>query len=163
MKVEATPFKTVPFIISLLITLGVGAVASYFTIPQVKSWYLTLHKPSFNPPNWLFGPAWFLLYVMIAIAAYIIWIRRSSEPKYLNARIAYFVQLFLNFSWSIVFFGMHQVLSALIIIVLLWVSIVLTIRAFGKINKTAARLLIPYLLWVSYACMLNAAIFMLNS
>jgi len=111
----------------------------------------------------LFAPVWTCLYILIATAAYLIWKHRSRKPVYKVTRTIYFVQLFLNFSWSIVFFGMHQILGAFIVIALLWVSIVLTMHWFGKFNKIAGWLLLPYLLWVSFAAVLNASIYLLNS
>ncbi|SDE40873.1 TspO and MBR related proteins [Mucilaginibacter pineti] len=155
-------FQFFPFLISLLITVGIGFVASLVTRPQIAGWYSTLNKPSFNPPPWLFAPVWSCIYVMIAIAAYMVWKLRSRRPAYKIARAVYFIQLALNFSWSIVFFGLHQVLGALIVIVLLWISIVLNINWFGKFNRVAGWLLYPYLLWVSFATVLNASIYFLN-
>jgi len=162
MAIEKPDFKFLPFFTSMFITLGIGGVASYFTVPQIKTWYVYLHKPVFNPPNWLFGPVWTVLYIMIGIAAYMIWRRKYQAEKYSYARLIYFIQLAFNFCWSIVFFGMHQIFGALLIIVLLWVSILFNINAFIKISKSAALLLIPYLLWVSFAGVLNLFIFILN-
>ena len=155
-------FKFVPFLISLLITLSIGGIAGFFTTSQIKVWYVYLNKPSFNPPNWLFGPVWTVLYIMIAIAAYLVWQRRDQSEAFKKARIIYFIQLLLNFSWSIVFFGLHQVLDALVVIALLFVSIIININAFSKFSKIAAWLLVPYLLWVSFASILNLSIWMLN-
>ncbi|GGI49093.1 tryptophan-rich sensory protein [Mucilaginibacter galii] len=156
------PFKWTHLIISILITESIAATASLFTISQIPVWYRTLNKPSFNPPNWLFGPVWTVLYVLIAIAAYLVWQRRDDSPLYKKARNAYILQLILNFAWSAVFFGMHQVLGALVVIGLLWLSIVAIIYYFGKFNKVAAWLLVPYLLWVSFASVLNLYIYLLN-
>jgi benzodiazapine receptor len=161
--VSLRKFQFFPFFISLLITLAIGFVASLVTRPQIPGWYSTLKKPSFNPPPWLFAPVWTVLYILIAIAAYLIWKHRSRKPVYRVTRTVYFIQLFLNFSWSIVFFGLHQILGALIIIILLWLSIGLTINWFSKFNKIAGWLLVPYLLWVSFAGVLNASIYFLNS
>ncbi|MBS7563573.1 tryptophan-rich sensory protein [Mucilaginibacter sp. Bleaf8] len=155
-------FKPLALLISLLITLGIGITASLVTRPQIPSWYPTLHKPSFSPPNWLFAPVWTTIYILIAIAAYMVWQRRQQAPVYHTTRWVYIVQLVLNFSWSIVFFGMHQVLGALVVIGLLWLSIVANIYLFGKFSRTAAWLLVPYLLWVSFASMLNLYIYLLN-
>lgn len=155
-------FRLWPFVISIVITLSIGIVAGLCTQPQIATWYVFLKKPAFNPPNWLFGPVWTILYIMIGISAYLVWQKRSHSVSYVNAQYIYFLQLLLNFSWSIIFFGMHQILPALIIILLLWFSIILTIIFFGKISKAAAWLLVPYLLWVSFASVLNFAIFRLN-
>ncbi|WP_183564320.1 TspO/MBR family protein [Mucilaginibacter sp. SP1R1] len=156
-------FQFFPFVISLLITLSIGFVASLFTRPEIAGWYSTLKKPPFNPPAWLFAPVWTALYILIAIAAYLVWKHRSRKPVYKVTRAIYFIQLFLNFSWSIVFFGMHQVAGALVVIILLWISIGLSIMWFNKFNKTAGWLLVPYLLWVSFAGVLNASIYFLNN
>jgi len=155
-------FQIIPFIISLVITLSIGVVASLFTRPEIPGWYGTLKKPSFTPPNWLFPVAWTTLYILIATAAYMVWKRRDSSPIYKTTVIIYIVQLTLNFSWSIVFFGMHQIAGGLIIIVALLVTIILNISWFGRFSKTAAWLLVPYLLWVSYATLLNISIVVLN-
>ena len=155
-------FQPLPFIVSLAITLAIGFVASLFTRPQIAGWYVTLKKPSFNPPNWAFPVAWTVLYIMIAIAAYMVWKQRNRTMTYRTTAIIYFVQLLLNFSWSIIFFGMHEIFGALIIIGLLWISIIFNIIYFGKFSKTAAWLLMPYLLWVSFAGLLNLNIYLLN-
>ncbi|WP_295794887.1 TspO/MBR family protein [Mucilaginibacter sp.] len=155
-------FQLFPFLISLVITLAIGFVASLFTRPQIASWYSTLNKPTFNPPPWLFAPVWTALYIMIAIAAYLVWQRRDSSKTYKITASIYIVQLAFNFSWSMVFFGLHGILPALFVILLLWVSIILNIRWFKKYSKTAAWLLVPYLLWVSFASILNLSIYLLN-
>ena len=154
--------RVIPFIISLTITFTIGFVASLFTRPQIAGWYALLQKPSFNPPAGLFAPVWSTLYVLIAIDAYMVWQKRDSTPAYKTTATIYIIQLLLNFFWSIIFFGMHQILGALIIITLLWISIILNIIWFGKFSKLAAWLLVPYLLWVSFAGMLNLNIYLLN-
>jgi benzodiazapine receptor len=155
-------FKYLPLIISLLITLSIGGVAGFFTRPEIKTWYITLNKPDFTPPNWLFPVAWTILYILIAISAYLVWKLRDGSSTYKTAVIIYIVQLSLNFSWSIVFFGMHQIFGGLIIIVTLLVTIILNISWFNRFSKTAAWLLVPYLLWVSYAALLNICISVFN-
>jgi benzodiazapine receptor len=155
-------FKWLHLIVSILVTESIAATASMFTISQIPVWYVYLNKPSFNPPNWLFGPVWTILYILIAIAAYLVWQRRDDSELYNKARACYIIQLVLNFSWSAVFFGMHQVLGALVVIVLLWLSILVIIYYFCKFSKAAAWLLLPYLLWVSFAGVLNLYIYLLN-
>jgi benzodiazapine receptor len=162
MITDRNKFEPIPFTLSLLITLAIGAVASLFTRPEIKSWYITLNKPGFTPPNWLFPVAWTLLYIMIATAAYLVWKRRDNTATYKITSCVYAVQLLLNFMWSIVFFGMHQILGGLIIIISLLVFIILNINYFGRFNKIAAWLLVPYLAWVSYATLLNLNIYFLN-
>ncbi|MES2062705.1 MAG: TspO/MBR family protein [Bacteroidota bacterium] len=156
-------FQPAAFMLSLAITLTIGVVASIFTRPEITGWYSTLNKPPFTPPNWLFPVAWTIIYIMIATAAYMVWKLRDTSATYQTAVIIYVVQLALNFSWSIVFFGLHQILYALIIIVALLVAIILNISWFNRFRKTAAWLLIPYLLWVSYATLLNISICILNN
>jgi benzodiazapine receptor len=155
-------FQIIPFIISLVITLGIGIVASLFTRPEIPGWYSTLNKPSFTPPNWLFPVAWTILYILIATAAHMVWERRDGSPIYKTTAVLYIIQLALNFSWSIVFFGIHQIVGGLIIIIALLVTIVLIISWFSRFSKTAAWLLVPYLLWVGYATLLNISIVVLN-
>jgi len=155
-------FQFFPFLVSLVITLSIAFVSSLVTRPQVEGWYKTLAKPTFNPPPSLFGPVWITLYVMIAIAAYLVWQFRDSSRTYTVAASIYLVQLALNFSWSIVFFGLHGIGAALVVILFLWVSIILNIRWFNKFSSQAAWLLAPYLLWVTFACMLNLSIYLLN-
>jgi tryptophan-rich sensory protein len=161
--VTQTPkFKFFPFLISLAITLAIGLIAALVTRPQISGWYATLAKPSFNPPSWLFAPVWTSLYTLIAIAAYLVWQHRDGSTNYLTARAVYIVQLALNFSWSIVFFGLHSIVGGLLVIILLWMTILLNIRWFGKLSKTTGWLLLPYFLWVSFAAILNYSIYTLN-
>ncbi len=157
-----TGFRWWPLFTSIAITLAIGGVASYFTIPQIHTWYDFLQKPSFNPPNWIFGPVWSTLYVMIGISAYMVLLQKGESVNYINAQHIYLLQLLFNFSWSIVFFGLHQILAALIIIIVLWINIIANIYYFGKLNRTAAWLLVPYLSWVSFAGVLNFYIYLLN-
>ncbi|HEY9196481.1 MAG TPA: TspO/MBR family protein [Mucilaginibacter sp.] len=142
--------------------MAIACVASLVTRPQIEGWYSTLKKPWFNPPAWLFAPVWIILYFMIATAAYLVWKQRSRKPVYTITKTVYFIQLFLNLSWSIVFFGLHQVLAALIIVILLWLSIIININWFNKHSKASGWLLWPYLLWVSFAAVLNSSIYLLN-
>ncbi|WP_448698008.1 TspO/MBR family protein [Mucilaginibacter sp. AW1-3] len=160
--VHRSAFKILPLLISIGIVLCIGGVASYFTTSQIQVWYAFLQKPAFNPPNWLFGPVWLLLYILIGISAYLIWLQRRESIDYINSQYSYFLQLLFNFSWSIVFFGLHQIFAALVVIVALWISIAANIFYFSKLNRTAAWLLVPYLLWVSFASVLNLYIYLLN-
>jgi translocator protein len=147
-------------IISILIPLAIGAVAGYATTQNIPNWYVYLNKPFFTPPNYLFGPVWTCLYIMMGIACYLIW--RSKHIFQKKALVLYSIQLMFNFSWSFVFFQFHALGFAFIIIVLMWLSILLTILQFYKIQQWAAWLLLPYLLWVSYASVLNFAVWQLN-
>ena len=147
-------------ILSSLVMLLLGGVGGYLTSGSITSWYAKLNQPPGTPPNWLFGPVWSTLYVMIGASFALIWHQGSlgnNRPTY------YFLtQLILNLAWTPVFFGAHQIGAALMVIILLWVAIALTIHAFYKLSKTAAYLLIPYLVWVSYATYLNAGHLHLN-
>jgi len=147
-------------ILAIVICQLAGIIGSLFTFSAISTWYATLVKPSFSPPNWVFGPVWTLLYTLMGISVYLIYISKSKEK--FDAMKIFGFQLFLNAIWSIVFFGMKSPLYALAIIALLWLSIIFTTIKFYKINKTASFLLIPYLLWVSFASILNYYIWVLN-
>jgi len=150
-------------IISVLIPLAVGFVGSFFTSDAIGNWYAGLEKPSFNPPSWLFAPAWTILYILIGISFYIVWKEGLEDLKNKNIVIGvYSVQLFLNLLWSILFFGLRNPLWALIEIIVLWFVILLNIVVFYRVRKEAGILLVPYLLWVSFASILNYYIFILN-
>ncbi|MBD3261770.1 MAG: tryptophan-rich sensory protein [Candidatus Altiarchaeales archaeon] len=146
----------------IVLCLMAGFIGSFFTVTGVDSWYSNLEKPSFNPPNWVFGPVWTILYILMGISLYLIWksdLELSSNIPQIGLFLA---QLVFNSLWSIVFFGLQQLFWALIVIIILWTLILLSISYFKKISKTAAILLIPYLLWVSFATLLNYSIIMLN-
>lgn len=154
--------KIIQFIGSILICLAPGIVGGLFTVQAIPQWYSTINKPFFNPPSWIFGPVWTVLYLMMGIALFLIWKEKSEKKLKQKAIIIFVVQLFLNAAWSPAFFGLHSPLLGLAIIIPLWVSILLTIRYFGKISKNAAFLLAPYILWVSFATVLNFAIWWMN-
>lgn len=154
--------KIFRLIICLTIPLLVGGVSGYATVSSLQNWYPTLVKPSFNPPNYLFGPVWTLLYLLMGVSLYIIWSSPAGTVR--NAAIfAFALQLFLNFWWSILFFGLHHPLAALAEIIAMWFAILYMIIAMRAVSPTAAYLQVPYLLWVSFATLLNAAIWWLNS
>jgi len=150
----------------LVIAIGIsemaGIIGSVFTISAIPNWYAGLVKPALNPPAWVFGPAWTTLYALMGIAAFLVW-RNGWEKKAVKTALGVFgIQLFLNAVWSIIFFGLHNPGWALVDIILLWLAIVWTIAVFYKISKPAAYLLLPYILWVSFAAYLNYSIWMLN-
>lgn len=148
--------KSIPkLILSIGLCLGAGILGSFFTVSAIPDWYATLNKPFFSPPNWVFGPAWTILYILMGYSLYLIWVK-NKVPS------VFWIQLILNAVWSIIFFGMKNPALALVDIAALWIAIVFTIKAFIKINKLAGNLLIPYLLWVSFATLLNLAIVLLN-
>ena len=154
--------NVVKFIVSIVFPLAVGGISGYFTSSGVGGWYQTLVKPSFNPPNWVFAPAWTLLYIMMGIAFFLIWKKDVSADKKRWAIFCFAVQLTLNFLWSFVFFYLQQPGWALVEILVLWVMILATILAFKKLSTPAALLLVPYLLWVSFATLLTYSIWQLN-
>jgi tryptophan-rich sensory protein len=150
-------------VIAIAIPLAVGAISGFFTVTGVQSWYQTINKPSWNPPNWIFGPVWTTLYVMMGIALYLIWKSDSSDVLKKTAIAFFVVQLILNFFWSFIFFNQQQPGWALVEIIVMWVFILFTIFAFAQVSKPAAWLLVPYISWVSFATILNYTIWKLNT
>jgi len=149
-------------VICVILIELIGAVGGYFTFSSIKTWYAALEKPPGTPPNWVFGPVWTTLYAMIGISLALI-LHRASRGQPKATALAWFVmQMILNVAWTPVFFGAHQIIAALIVIVGLWIAIAVTIFYFQKLDRTAALLLIPYLLWVSYATYLNAGYALVN-
>lgn len=146
---------------SILFCQLAGFLGSLFTTPAIPTWYATLNKPSFTPPNWIFSPVWISLYILMGISLFIVW-RRQDHPQFKIAFIFFFVQLILNILWSAAFFGLRLPLLGLIDIVLLWIAILFTIKNFLKVSKFAGVLLISYLLWVSFAALLNFSLWVLN-
>jgi len=153
-------------IIKLAISIGVcltaGFVGSIFTSASIPTWYMSLEKPSFNPPNWLFAPVWTMLFILMGISAFLVWRDGLSERNVRIALIIFIIQLILNTFWSVAFFGLRSPIAGLIVIIILWIAILLTILSFAKVSMTAGILLIPYILWVSFASILNASIYVLN-
>ena len=144
---------------SLALPLLVGVLGSVVTFGSINSWYVTLVKPSFSPPNYLFGPVWTTLYVLMGIAFYLV---LTSNKKKEHATKIFLLQLLLNFLWSLVFFGAHNIFLAFVVILLLWATIFQNIRVFSKISKNAGYLLFPYILWVTFAAFLNLSLLLLN-
>ena len=132
-----------------------------FTAPAVKGWYTTINKSPLNPPSWVFAPVWTTLFIMMGVAVSIIWLSGKNETRSKALKV-FFLQLFLNTLWSIIFFGLKNPPLAFIEIVVLWFAILYTIILFRKIDKKASYLLIPYILWVSFASVLNLSIAILN-
>lgn len=147
-------------ILSLLLPQLAGIVGSFFTVQAIPTWYALLSKPSFSPPNWIFAPVWLALYLMMGISLYVNWVSKKKGAKS-NVRL-FFIHLFFNFIWTPVFFGAKNLGLALVIIVIIWILIIEMIRKFWSINKTSSLLLIPYLLWVSFATLLNFMLWRLN-
>lgn len=147
--------------ISIGVSFGAGAVGLLATIPNLPTWYATLAKPAFNPPNWIFGPVWTLLYLLMGISLYLAWTVKYARRKR-AAFVAFGLQLALNILWPLVFFGLHSIVGGNIVIFALLVTIITMAFLFWKITKTAAYLLIPYILWVGFALILNTSIALIN-
>lgn len=147
--------------LSILIPLVSGFLGSMFTASSVNTWYLVINKPSWNPPSWLFAPVWTTLFVMMGVALYLVW-SEKPEIKVKAALEIFAVQMILNILWSVFFFGIGNFWFAFGEIIILWLAILLTIKSFYKINKTSAWLLVPYILWVTFASYLNFTIAGLN-
>ena len=152
----------VKIFVALAVCLFIGFMASRATQVGIADWYPTLNKPWFNPPNWIFGPVWGVLYVLMGISAGIVW-SKGFYHKWVSTALYHFMfQLLLNGAWSILFFGLKEPLWALIDITVLFVILILTIRWFKIVSDTAAYLLIPYAVWVLFAAILNFEIWRLN-
>lgn len=147
-------------ILAIAICQLAGIIGALFTSPAIKTWYSTLVLPVLNPPSWIFGPVWTLLYLLMGIAAYLVW-QQGKKKRSIPIKV-FALQLFLNSIWSILFFGLQKPGLALIDILTLLISIVWTMVLFFKISKPAAYLLVPYILWVSFATYLNYSIWILN-
>jgi tryptophan-rich sensory protein len=152
--------KWIKLIASVLICLAAGLIGSIFTTPSIPTWYASLSKPSFAPPNWVFGPVWTTLYILMGISLYLI---LNKGLKNVRMQVIVFgIQLVLNAVWSFLFFGLQSLLYGLVGIILLWISIVITIFSFFKVSRKASFLLIPYIAWVSFATIANYYLLILN-
>jgi len=154
--------KILYLVIFVIVVQVAGLIGSIFTGQSVDSWYQTLIKPEFNPPSWVFGPVWTILYLMMAVAAFFVWQKGLNKKAVKCALLVFVIQLALNVLWSFLFFGLQNPFFAFIELIILWIAILLTIIKFYKVSKPAAWLLIPYILWVSFAAILNFAIWQLN-
>ena len=152
----------IQLIISLVVCQCAGLVGSLFTAPAIPTWYAALEKPPFTPPNWLFAPAWVTLYLLMGIAAFILWRKGLSQEGVKPALVIFLVQLVLNALWSVVFFGLKSPIGGAVVIIVLWVAILFTILKFFRLSVAAGSLLLPYILWVSFAATLNISIWILN-
>jgi tryptophan-rich sensory protein len=147
---------------SVALPLAAGFIGSIFTSKSVGTWYPALKKPAFNPPSAVFGPVWTALYVMMGIALFVVWRKGTADPRVRVGLVLFGVQLALNALWSAAFFGARSPLAAAVVIVALWAAILATILAFARVSHLAAGLLVPYILWVSFAAVLNFSIYFLN-
>ena len=152
----------IKILIAVLACLGIGFIGSIATQTSVDTWFVTLSKPSFNPPSWLFAPVWTLLYVLMGVAAGIVWSKGFHHLWVKTALYHFGFQLILNAGWSIAFFGYQSPLAGLIIIIALIVLVLITFKWFKIVSPTAAYLLIPYIVWISFAAALNFEIWRLN-
>lgn len=152
----------IKLVLSIIICQLAGIIGSYFTVDSIATWYFDLTKPSLKPPNWIFAPVWISLYFMMGISLFLVWQKGLNIQRNKNAFILFIIQLIVNSLWSIVFFGMHEILLAVLVIIILWLLIFASIFSFQPISKPASYLLIPYLLWVSFASYLNISIYILN-
>jgi len=150
-------------VLFIIIAQMAGIIGSVFTADSVTTWYKEISRPSFTPPDWLFAPVWITLYVLMGISAFLIWKKRDKKKEVKTALIIFFIQLVLNSLWSIIFFGFHLTLIAFIEIILLWVAILFMIIKFYPISRAASLIQIPYLLWVSFAAVLNLSFTALNA
>lgn len=152
-------------ILRLLASIGIcllaGALGSIFTVSAIPAWYATLAKPFFAPPNWVFGPVWTTLYVLMGISLFLVW-RKGFNKKTKNAISVFGIQLALNILWSLAFFGLKSPIAGFVVIIALWAAIAATIMKFMQIEKNAGLILIPYIAWVSIAALLNLSIVLLN-
>ncbi|MBK1828449.1 TspO/MBR family protein [Haloferula rosea] len=149
-------------VVCVLVIEGLGSLSGLLTASSIRGWFATLDQPPGNPPNWVFGPVWTLLYAMMGTAIALIWHRAKAGPNRTKAITLFISQFALNLAWTPVFFGAHQIAMALVVIVTMALGILLTIFAFHRIDRLASRLLIPYFCWVGYATYLNAGYLYLN-
>lgn len=155
----ANPFR---FLASVGICFLAGAIGSFFTSPSIPGWYQNINKPFFNPPNWIFGPVWSVLFLMMGISLYLIWKKEAAKKEKRIAILIFAAQLLFNAFWSIAFFGLKSPFLGLIVIFILLLLIAVNIFKFCKISKEAGILLVPYIIWVMFASILNFAIWKLN-
>jgi benzodiazapine receptor len=140
-----------------------GFIGSLFTTPSIPTWYASLNKPSFNPPNWLFAPVWTTLYAFMGVSLFLVWSKGLNNRRVKLALVVFIVQLILNVLWSMVFFGLRSLVGGEVVIGVLWITILFTVMRCLKVSKIAGLLLIPYIVWTSFAAILNTAILILNS
>ena len=152
----------VKLIVSIVACQGAGGIGAIFTTPAIPTWYAGLKKPAFTPPNYVFGPVWITLYLLMGIAVFLVWREGLSQEGVTLAFIVFRVQLVLNILWSVVFFGRKSILGGMLVILLLWIAILVNIIMFFGVSPIAGGLLIPYIIWVSIAANLNMQIWILN-
>ncbi|MDE1873520.1 MAG: tryptophan-rich sensory protein [Candidatus Micrarchaeota archaeon] len=154
--------RALGFIVAVAKVEIIGNIGTIFALPAIGAWYSTLIKPAFTPPAWAFGPAWLILFALMGVSLYLVWEKGTGKKRVRRALYAFGVQMALNVLWSILFFGLRSPLLGLIDILLLLVAIVFTALEFYRVDRAAAYLLIPYLLWVAFATLLNISVWLLN-
>lgn len=177
--------NSIKLLTSIIICESAGIIGALFTAPEIDSWYKGLNKPFFNPPNWIFGPVWTVLFILMGVSLYLVWVKKwepknkigqeksemwnplskkffSGEWKKANIILIFVTQFILNISWSVVFFGAHSLEKSFFVLLMLWFAIVFLIINFYRVSKVSSYLLVPYLLWVSFAGVLNFYIWMAN-
>lgn len=152
----------IKLVTSILLPLLIGVIGGAATMSEIQGWYATINKPALLPPNWVFGPTWTLLYLMMGVSFYLVWSSKVKKDKMTVAWKWFLGQLGLNLLWSFLFFKWHLLMLASIEIVMLWIVILGNIKSFEKINKLSAKLLVPYLLWVTFATYLTVSVWLLN-
>ena len=152
----------IKLVISIALCQLAGVIGGLFTSRSVTTWYPTLKKPSFNPPDWVFGPVWISLYFLMGVSAYLVWRKGLAEDGVRVALAVFLAQLVLNSAWSVAFFGLRSPLSGVVVIAFLWIAIVATMILFSRVSTAAVILLVPYVVWVSFAAVLNTSIYVLN-
>jgi tryptophan-rich sensory protein len=163
MSVRAAGLSPLPAaLLAGAVVFGAATIANLVTMPVIPTWYAGLVKPFFNPPNWLFGPVWGLLYAMMAVAFWRILRLPAQTPGRMAAIVAFLLQMTLNALWSVAFFGAQSPNLGLLVIAALWIAIAATIAVFARLDRAAGWLLAPYIAWVSFAALLNGAIWRLN-
>jgi tryptophan-rich sensory protein len=159
---DPKPRSVLNLLVAIILCLVLGSAGSLVTTTGSGSWYESLEKPGFTPPDWVFAPMWTTLFILMGIALYLVWQSGTERREVQVALVVFGVQFALNILWSFLFFGLESPLLGLVDIVLLWIMIAATIVLFYQIRKSAAFLLIPYIVWVSIAAALNYSIYILN-
>jgi len=150
------------FIFAVFVCELLGNIGSIFTVPAISGWYVTLQKPFFNPPNWIFAPVWTFLFFLMGVSLYLVLKKDLKEKEVRKGLIIFTIQFALNIGWSFLFFGLRNPFYAFFEIIILWIAILLTILQFRKIEKVSSYLLLPYLIWVTFAAILNFSVWQLN-
>jgi tryptophan-rich sensory protein len=149
-------------LISIIVCQAAGIIGSFFTARALPGWFAGLNQPSFTPPDWMYAPIWIVMYLLMAIAAFLIWWRGLHIKPVRVAMILFLVQLVLNLLWVVTLFGLQSVLYGLVTVVALWIMVLFTIIQFYKISIAAGTLMIPYILWVTFTVILNGSLYLLN-